>query len=226
MNLEIPDTLVQIEVYKIWRTLLEETDKDKFLELESLAASKLNSDVSIGENIVTYFETWRSKRNHWGRAFRIGDGINTNMFVEAFHRVFKYSYLKGKQNKRLDNVLLKLIKYNRDSVFHRLIKLTKGKNTHKTNVIYKRHKTSESLTNEIKKIANNEWQIVSTSDKSKTYTMKKIQMEKCSIAECKLECPDCKICCHQYTCSCTDFLMTSLICKHIHYLHQINQVRR
>ena len=56
----------------------------------------------------------------------MGDDINTNMFVEAFHRTFKYNYLKGKYNKRVDSVLVNLIKFSRDMSFSRIIKLTKG----------------------------------------------------------------------------------------------------
>ena len=49
--------------------------------------------------------------------------INTNMYVEAFHRVLKYVYMKGKVNKRLDNgVLLKLA---RDKGFDRLMRKVK-----------------------------------------------------------------------------------------------------
>lgn len=61
------------------------------------------------------------------------------MFVEAFHKVFKYQYLKVKSKKRLDNLLLNLLKYVRDKTFDRLIKLTKGKVTSRLSVIHERH---------------------------------------------------------------------------------------
>ena len=61
------------------------------------------------------------------------------MFVEAFHRVFKYGYLKGKVNKRLDNCILNLLRYFRDKTFDRLIKVTKGKSTNRVNMIHDRH---------------------------------------------------------------------------------------
>ena len=59
--------------------------------------------------------------------------INTNMYVEAFHRVLKYVYMKGKVNKRLDNCLDK----------DRLIKIEKGKNTARIN--NERHQLSLKL---------------------------------------------------------------------------------
>ena len=73
-------------------------------------------------------------------------GINTNMMVEAFHRVFKYNYLKGKYNKRVDNCLVNLMKYTRDKLFERLIKLTKGKSTSKLKLIQDRHNRSKVAT--------------------------------------------------------------------------------
>ena len=66
----------------------------------------------------------------WAYCFRVGLGIKSNMFVEAFHKVFKYQYSKGKTNKRLDNCQLNLFKYVRDDTFHCLIKLTMKKLQH------------------------------------------------------------------------------------------------
>lgn len=58
------------------------------------------------------------------------------MYAEAFHRVFKRLYLKGKVNKRVDNCFVNLMKYSRDAAFDRLIKMTKGKLTYRLGVIY------------------------------------------------------------------------------------------
>jgi len=44
-------------------------------------------------------------------------GINTNMFSEAFHRVFKRVYLGGKVGKRIDCCLVNLVKFSRDKAF-------------------------------------------------------------------------------------------------------------
>lgn len=35
---------------------------------------------------------------------------------------------------------------------------------------------------------------------------------------CSIKCTYCNICIHSYTCSCTDFLIRSRICKHIHFV--------
>ena len=64
----------------------------------------------------------------WAYWYRVGLSINTNMIVEAFHRVFKYNYLKGTCNKSVDNCLLNLLKFIRDKHYERL---TKGNTTTK-----------------------------------------------------------------------------------------------
>ena len=53
--------------------------------------------------------------------------VNTNMYVEAFHRVLKYIYFKGKVNKQLDKCIGILMKLARDKGYKRLVKLEKGK---------------------------------------------------------------------------------------------------
>ena len=57
------------------------------------------------------------------------------MYVEAFHRVLKCIYLKGKVNKRLDKSIGILMKSARDKGFERLVKLEKGKNSERIHQI-------------------------------------------------------------------------------------------
>jgi hypothetical protein len=59
------------------------------------------SEVDNASEFLKYFKhDWVPRRRNWAYYYRAGLGINTNMFVEAFHRVFKYNYLNGKHNKR------------------------------------------------------------------------------------------------------------------------------
>lgn len=90
----------------------------------------------ISVEFSIYFEReWLKKKEMWVYCYRVGLGININMIVEVFYRVFKYNYLKGKFNKRVDNCLLNLLKFVRDKYFERFIKLIKGKCNYKMRVI-------------------------------------------------------------------------------------------
>ena len=50
--------------------------------------------------------------------------------------------------------------------------------------------------------------------------------ETCTDVACQLRCIDCSVCCHAYHCTCPDFLLKSISCKHIHLLrrqqHRVN----
>lgn len=123
------------------------------------------------------------------------------MTVEAFHRVFKYSYLKGNVNKRVDNCLLNLLKYIRDKSFQRVIKLLKGKSTHKLNIIHDRHNKSQALTvDNVECIEDGSKLLVKGEDGRNIYTVTK-QAYSCTDNSCQLQCSECSMCIHQYVCT-------------------------
>ena len=67
------------------------------------------------------------------------------MFCEAFHKVFKYKYLKGKINRQVDKCLVNLLKFSRDKAFERISKLTKGKNSAKLKQVHRSHLESMNV---------------------------------------------------------------------------------
>ena len=124
---KIGDVEVESQVYKMLRTVLEQPNEDAFEDHLSTMLGKLEEEETTKAFLDYFKRDWITRKPHWGYHYRAGLEINTNMFIEAFHRVFKYNYLKGKHNKRVDVCLLQLIKYNRDMTFKRAIKLVKGK---------------------------------------------------------------------------------------------------
>lgn len=203
------------------RVALEQTDTNKFQDyLDDLVLHLRASQET--KRFADYFEaSWVPCKEQWAYCYRIGDGINTNMYVEAFHRVFKYNYLKGKTNRRVDNCLFNLIKVNQDKIFQRLIKLSKGKSSFRMNVVRKRHLNSLSLDVERVKedpIHTNKWLVMSENG-SHSYTVTCLQ-ENCILENCQLRCIECGSCCHSHSCTCIDFLMNNISCKHIHLIQR------
>ena len=141
------------------------------------------------------------------------------MFVEAFHRVFEFGYLKGKVNKRSDNCILKLLKYVRDKTFDRLIKVTKGKSTNRVNMIHDRHLRSLSLPVESVNCEKDDAWTVLGEDRRSSYKICRIASA-CKETNCGLRCQACCVCVHLYVCNCLDSLITSTICKHIHLVNR------
>ena len=206
------------DIYKMLRTVMQATTVPEF---EALLCKLEECLPPISAEFSTYFEReWLKKKEMWAYCYRVGLGINTNMIVEAFHRVFKYNYLKGKYNKRVDNCLLNLLKFVRDKYFERLIKLTKGKCNYKTRVIQDRHNKSKGLRQDmVTKVDNCKWSVQSDDNQS-VYIVTK-EMEVCRDPTCDLKCLECNICIHQYMCSCPDSLIQSTICKHIHLIETV-----
>ena len=78
-----------------------------------------------------------------------GAGINTNMYVEAFHNTLKQVYMRGQVSRHVDKCLHLLLWMARDKAFNRLVKLEKGKTTNRLTVIHARHKASLELSSEL-----------------------------------------------------------------------------
>ncbi len=138
------------------------------------------------------------------------------MFVEAFHRVLKVVYFKHKQNRRVDILLTTLLKISRDKEFERIVKLEKGKPTHRMCEINKRHKSALHMCNtKILTIeADKEWRIQSQYEPTVYYTITR----QTDVCECKLLCTQCMVCLHMLSCTCLDAVLHATVCKHIHLL--------
>jgi len=93
-----------------------------------------------------------------------------------------------------------------------MIKLTKGKSTSRIQEIKKRHITSISLNLNITKNDANSWNVDSEHTPNQSYVVKKNNEEIC----CVIVCSTCKICIHTFECTCLDYSIKSIICKHIH----------
>ena len=138
------------------------------------------------------------------------------MFLEAFHRVLKIVYLHHKQNRRVDSLLVALIKIARNTAFERMRKLEMGKNSHRICEIMKRHQSANKLSSTlITPINNKKWKVNSQNVQDIHYVVEKLE-ESC---DCKVICHDCQICPHAYTCTCLDATLHATICKHVHLVH-------
>ncbi len=190
----ITSTETQAEVYHILRVLLEETDTLQFETLLQNALDYFNNSETTS-NFGTYFSrTYAGRKTEWATCYRKAAFVNTNMYVEAFHRVLKYQYLMGKVNKRVDKVIHDLLKFARDKAFERLVKLEKGKITERTQIIAKRHLASKQLdTKLVSECTDVSWKVQSSSGKQEYY----VTREDGCTTDCFLRCNDCNICISQ-----------------------------
>lgn len=201
-------------VYHNVRVLLEESNPEVFQPMLAQTLDKFK-ECPETEEFGNYFITHYSKRTQeWAACYRKAANINTNMYVESFHRTLKYIYLKGRVNKRVDNLIHILMKVSRDRAFDRLCKLQKGKISARLATIRKRHQASTKLPQcLVSRLSQYEWSVQS-SDKQYQYSVT-LEVEKCP-TRCHLLCNACKVCIHMYSCTCMDYIINHTICKHIH----------
>jgi hypothetical protein len=104
-------------VYHNVRVLMEESDVNNFSTLlKETLAHLSDSPTTLG--FGRYFEMHYAKRpEEWAACFRKSSNINTNMYVESFHRTLKHVYMKGRINKRVDNLLHILREISRYKAF-------------------------------------------------------------------------------------------------------------
>lgn len=189
--------------------LQQQTCKENFEFTLNSTLTYLVEDKDT-ENFGNYFRNKYSNNfEQWAYCFRNNCFINTNMHLEAMHKVIKYFYLDRKNVKRLDKGLQVILKFVRDKSLERIIKLIKGKNTHYTREIFKKHNEAMDLNFEIE-FLESYWTI---SKDCVSYTVKKILDTKC----CEVICNICNICLHMYSCNCLQY-NNNVICEHIHFL--------
>ena len=84
------------------------------------------STETVTKNVCVYFNIhYANRAEEWAACYRRAANINTNMYIESLHRTLKYIYLKGRVNKRIDNLIHVLMTVSRDKAFDRLCKLEK-----------------------------------------------------------------------------------------------------
>lgn len=188
---KIRDECSQGEVYQMLRTIVEHTDETSFEDDMNHMIDILQCDESTTDFCSYFVEEWLPRKHEWAYCHRIGLGINTNMFVEAFHRAFKHVYLKGKVNRRVDSCLFHLLKYISDKMFERLIKLMRGKMTSRVKDINVRHRSSERLlSTSVSNKGKYVWEVMSEKTTGRFYTVKRLATV-CPNRDYNLKCQMC-----------------------------------
>jgi len=213
------DNEKRAEVYKVIRTLMEESDKIAFEQMFQEAVSDLKSDPNTTEFAEYFCREYQRTVLSWAYCYRQNAGLNTNMHLERMHGVLKHIYLKGNKPKRLDIAIHALMRFLRDKLFEKLISSHRGKLTSKISAIRQRHTTSLTLAEQeaTKSEEDSNLWTVCSKNKYEVYHVTRVN-EKCN---CELKCDECKICIHTYICTCPDSAIKFNMCKHIHLVQKL-----
>lgn len=208
-------------VYQTIKVLQENLDENEFLKHLHETINLLYQD-SETRNFAKYFcDNYKHNYRQWAYCFRKNCGINTNMHCESMHKSIKYFYLDGKVTKRLDKGLNALLKFIRDKTVERIIKTTKGKHTSHVQNIHAHHRAALVSKFRVEKSGSNNYCVINSSPSKQNIVYvvsKNLDTNNASPFCCHLTCSFCKICIHTFSCTCNDFSIKSVICKHIHFV--------
>lgn len=143
---------------------MEETEEAPFVaKLQQFMSFTHDSYPAVNE----YFKKeYVPKVDQWASCYRVGTVVNTNMFLESFHRLLKVVYFDGKHNRQVDQLLHVLLKLSRNLVFDQIVKTEKGKLTHRKCEINKRHKKALAKIGKMRVIEmDNGWKVESLKKK-------------------------------------------------------------
>ena len=90
----------QIKIYNQLSILLNERDKAKFrITLQAFLTYPQTKHTHLFAYFTSNYCSWLPQ---WAICYCTQMTINTNMYLESFHRVLKILYLNHKQNRRID----------------------------------------------------------------------------------------------------------------------------
>jgi hypothetical protein len=207
LNSRVEGEANQNKIYGMIEILLKEPCEQTFRKILTESLTKFTIECPEFHKYFYYNHVEDEKFKLWALCFRNGTTANTNMYVEAMNRV-----LQRRQNKRVDELLSQLLMIARDKAHERYSKLEKGKLTYWTKEMENRHKKIDEVKNIQTKLKNKKWSIPSTSRESVVYEISRARAQ----CNCKLKCHLCDVCLHMFSCTCLDFLVQSVACKHTH----------
>ena len=198
-----------IEIQKETDQVTFEKSSDNFIK-ELLA----NENTSAFGNY--FLKSYMTRPQQWAFCHRLNAGINTNMKLERWHYAIKHGEADGKVIKRLDKSLCILLNALQTKFINRIISLEKGKLSSKIQEMNNRHCRSKQLDPNSIIVMEEDKKWIVPSEKSTSKFLETYEIKRKEVCACSIRCSDCNVCIHEYTCTCPDYAIMFVICKHIH----------
>ncbi|KAK3909793.1 Zinc finger transcription factor family protein 17, partial [Frankliniella fusca] len=214
----------QAEVYRALITLRNILDKEWF-EICVLGFRSMLEEDTDTRPFLEYIDKYIKCKEKWAYCYRGGLGLNTNMFMESMFKKLKYSYMKGKKLRRVDECMNILLRWTKNVAFERMTREFKGNNSYRQGLLKESHKKSEEISKDlIEEVETNmAWKVPSSQPGSdQFYNVTRNADNTCS--GCLPYCNHCSVCAHEFKCSCLDFVSHGNMCKHIHAVASTHMV--
>lgn len=133
---------------------------------------------------------------------------------EVLHQLFKYDFSEGKRVRRLDKAIISISKLVNDKLSKRNDRLL-GEDIKPLPTLMSAHYVALHSNFRVEYISESKWRTVNESDEMcMMHTVEKNKGVK--LRCCDFACLECKICYHAFSCTCKDYRIHRIICKHIH----------
>lgn len=146
------------------------------------------------------------RAQEWADAYREPNCLNTNMHLESFHSTFKVCYLDRHANFRVDFTISRLLQYldDREHKFFRNKAFKVNNKKMPTHSLFTKKPLKIFMI--MKSSQMNQIRNFFCKEKKGThiFAIEKIQ-EHDDLHYCMLHCKDCKICIHDFKCSCLEY---------------------
>ena len=185
---------------------------DRCAALESMLSLDENpSVVEFGE----YYSVHYAGRTHvWAYCFRKGARINTNMRLEHYHRDLKHVYLDGKKVKRVDKCLEALFEYVQDKEAGIRVRTSKGKTTKRHTELTAQHCRAVDVVERVQCESDGLWIVQSIRSPDFPYVV--YRSDHICSDRCVFRCTDFRVYTWKLICSCEDYSIHAIMCRHIH----------
>ena len=123
--------------------------------------------------------------------------------------------------------MVNIIKYNRDKLIERTIKKRKGTNFYTRRHIRENHKASLNIPFQNISVENGNGgeECLKVKDDGGVHEVVRVG-DGCGEGEggCGMRCDECGVCVDEFMCTCSDYLLKTTICKHIHLVKRFKSL--
>lgn len=208
---------VKSMIYKTLKIMLTESNEKSFEKMLTSFLESLQYDSRLAE-FSTYFQTeYVNKTTTWAGCYRKSYGLTfeSESLLESMHKRLNKEYHEGVNNQKVKEYLTTLvsISHNCNVISKRITEYCKTKDEFHLQCIQRSHKRGVCIKrSEVIEVSSTTYRVLYSDRPKSDYTVKYSNI-KCS---CSSICDICKICCHEYTCTCVDYAINYNICEHIH----------
>lgn len=202
---------VKSMIYKTLKIMLSEENQMSYQSMLTSFLESIQYDARLSEFSAYFLNDYVGHSSEWAGCYRKLRGLTFDYEakLESLHKTLNKEYHEGIVNQQMRECLTNLIAVsnNCETISRVIMKYCRNVSEDRLQSIQKGHKCGVHVKRtEITEVNGDVFKINS-------YTIKYLNIDKC---ECSSTCNICKVCSHEYSCTCTDYATNFNICEHIH----------